>query len=166
MKKAIISVFSIMFVILIASCALIDSKQTIISDEKNSVNLEGVNISGLSIGSNINRADVSVFSAASRDIVGFDFLFEEVALNTSSEGEFTKIQGWISSGALLNINGNTLYSKDEIIKELGDNHNNYWFDKEQSLRAITYTDRGNKTNLSLIFSDIEETLIWVILSRM
>jgi len=76
------------------------------------------------------------------------------------------IQGWASSGVIFKINGITFDTLAQITEELGGHHNDYWFDREQSMRAITYADIENDISLTVVYFDFDYALVWIILTYM
>lgn len=50
---------------------------------------------------------------------------------------------------------------------LGDAHNDYWYDREQGLRAVTYRDQALGIGATFVYSIAEgQPLVWFVLSRL
>ena len=114
----------------LTACVLLDSSQSVDYRNIASTYLVGVDIAGLRPGLNVSEIDMTVFTATERDILQFDFLFEEIGLIADSNGNITTIQGWISEGVSFSINGKAFDTVAQIIEELGEHYNHYWYDRE------------------------------------
>jgi len=155
-----------MLAISLVACTLFDSNQAVYVRNISSTYLGSVEIAGLQLGTNINGIDFTSFTATERNILWFDYLFEEVGFIVDADENLTTIQGWISSGATFEINGMTFDTLMQITEELGGHHNDYWFDREQSMRAVTYADMQSGVSLTAVYFDFNDELVWVILTYM
>jgi len=164
MRKLIFLLLLLAVVYSLTACVLLDSNQSVDNRNIASTYLGNVEIAGLQLGININDIDLTVFTITGRDIPKFDFLFEELGLILDSNENLATIQGWISEGIIFSISGKTFITVEEITNELGEHYNSYWYDREQSMRAVTYADIENNISLTLIYFDFDDTLVWVVVT--
>ena len=163
MRKIIFLSVTLFFLIFMTAC---DSGQRIrIDNNTPSTNLSDIYIESLKIGNDINNADMSIFTHTQSQNDFFSFWFKEIAFKSTDNGVITEIFIREPDEIDYFINGkNDLKTIEQITDELGQNYNEYQYDRQQSLRAITYTDRENKINFTLVYSDYDNNLIWLILN--
>ncbi len=128
-----------------------DSGQTVKRDALPSTNLSGVNIGGLVIGANADEA----------------YLAEGISVETNTEVIVHSVRYSVNDGGAtpFSVNGtDSPRSIDEIVALLGQNHNDYWFDREQSVKAYTYYDGESEIYATFAFDNNSKVLVWVILS--
>jgi len=162
MGKLKLLMILLVFIFLLISC---DSGQSVDNRNIASTYLGNVNIAELQLGASINDIDLTVFLPTERNNVRYTYLFEEIGLITDTDGKLIYIHGWVlEAGVDFSINGKTLNTIAQITEELGEHYNDYWFDREQSMRAVTYTDKENNINLTLVYFEFNDALVWIILS--
>ena len=169
MRKA---VFAVVFPLLfsLTTCAFFDSSQTVRTGDVSSTYLGGVTIAELQLGDNINEVDLSCFTPTGHDHVRYDYVFNEILFYTDSYGNFTEILGRLVwglgyEGVSFSVYGNEFDTLQQVKGELGEHYNDYWFDREQGMRAVTYADRENGINFTIVYSNYDESVWWVILTR-
>ena len=170
MRKGIFAVILMPILLFLTACAFFDSSQTVRAGDISSTYLGDVRIAGLRLSDNINDVDLSLFTPTGRDHVRFDYVFNEILFYTDSYGNFTQIWGilvWgeVYEGVSFSVNGNEFNTLEQLKNELGEHYNDYWFDRELGMRAITYADRENGINFTIAYSNYDGEFIWVILSE-
>ena len=137
--------------VILLSLSACDSGQTVRRDVLPSTNLSNVNIGGLVIGEN---ADESYLAEGLSVEANADVLVQSIRYSVN-DGDATRFS----------VNGTeSPRSINEIVALLGQNHNDYWFDREQSIRAYTYYDGESEIYATFAFDNNSKDLIWVILS--
>jgi hypothetical protein len=165
--------FGILFIIFcIYTC---DSGQNIIVKQNLlSTNLSRIIISEIKIGNNIQDIDLSKYSSSiyKTDAKNI-YNFEELNITTDDDGIIIKIQcniyGYINDykkGTVLinNYDQKKFGTIKDIIDILGGNYYNYWYDKEQALKANTYIDKDNGINFTIVYDYNSQKIVWYIIS--
>ena len=170
LRKGVFSAFLMAVLLSLTACVFFDSSQAVRSGDISSTYLGGVTIAELRLGDNISEVDLSLFTPTGSDHVRFDYVFNEILFYTDSYGNFTQILGRLVwglgyEGVSFSVNGNELNTLEQLKDELGEYYNDYWFDREQGMRAITYADRENGINFTIAYSNYDGEFIWVILSE-
>ena len=157
---------SVVLLLLTIMSACRDGGQRINDSNLQSTDLSNIYIAGLTIGSNANDIDMSMFSHTESRNELYTFWFKEIAIKSDDDGLITKILAREPRENDYYINGkNDLLTVEQIKGELGQYHNDYRYDREQGLRAITYSDKENKIRFTLVYSDYDNSLIWLILDQ-
>ena len=175
MKK--ICSFGLLLLILMIALMACDSGQEIrLSNSLESTDLSGVEIEGMKIGISIEDVDLSRFTNAENRYADseYSYHFMEVRIAVDENGMITKIHG--TSFKCYDKQTTRAFSQgsskiDETISVLGNNFNNYWFDREQQIRANTYIDNESGISLTITYASYSSPpssdgqLIWVILAE-
>jgi hypothetical protein len=173
-KKLFSLVVFLMITFIVSAC---DSGQTVRTGNVDSTFLADVYIAGLQLGDNINDIDLSGFSPAYNESLRFDYSFQEIMFYVDTDGHLTKILGRMGVfhspreneyiGVTLSISGKELTTLSEIKYELGEQFYDYWYDREQNMRAATYTDKENNIIFTVVYMVNtmfgENAIPWVIL---
>ena len=159
MRKVILVSILLLVLSSITACTLFDSAQSIRSGNAQSTDLDNIDIAGLRLGLNRTEIDLTQFSPSIDVNSNFDIIFQDVRLKVDAVGDITYIHG-----VSVNINGDVFDNVEQIKTALGEHFNGYWFDREQDMRAVTYTDRENNITLTIVYSNTSNVFIWAILS--
>lgn len=172
MLKKFLIIGIVCFLLILSAC---DSNQKIKSENLTSTDLSSVNIDGIIIGQAINDVDLSEYTVVAANSVEQKenaYYFEELRIETDTDGIITKVQGNIYgymdnyNAIPFSVNGtDNLSSIDEVADLLGQNHNDYWFDKEQKIKAYTFYDDSGKFYATFAYDYNSNGLVWVILSK-
>jgi len=159
MRKVIFAAILMTILFSLTACFLLDSSQSVRSGNVQSTDLASIDIAGLRLGLNRNEIDLAQFSPSTAINSTYDIIFQEVRLRIGNVDDITYILGFS-----INIDGETFDNIEQIKMVLGEHYNEYSFDKEQDMRAITYTDRENNIALTIVYSNTSNAFIWAILS--
>ena len=175
MMKTVIFAMLMLILVCLASCGFF-SGQNVKTGNTVSTDLNAVEISGMTLGLNVNDVDLLQFTPSLSEIPLFDYIFEEIRLKIDENGNIAQItansvdirdeNGDIVQieGVSVDIGGRNFDSLEEIKSELGEHFHEYWFDWGQNMMAITYSDRENGIALTLVYIKTNNLLIWSILS--
>jgi len=171
MKKNTVIV-AILLIFVLSAC---NGGQKIKRENLTSTDLSAVNIDGISVDNVIDDIDLTKYTTVSADRFEAKentHYFEELKIETDANGSVKEVRGNIYGydaayeAVKFAVNGTDNPSSiDEVIKILGDNHNDYWFDKEQSIKAYTFYDGDNMIYGTFAFNYDSNELIWIILSK-
>ena len=171
MKKNVV-LTAIMLIFLLSAC---DSGQKIKREYLVSTDLSAVNIDGILLGDFVDQIDLTKYTDVDSD--SFEekentFYFQELHIETDVNGCIQEVRGNIYGyiaeyeSVLFSVNGiDNPASINEIVNILGQNHNEYWFDKEQKIKAYTFYDNNNMIYATFTFNDNSNELAWIILSK-
>jgi len=166
------TILLVCFLIFFSAC---DGNQKIKRENLQSTDLSYVNIDGIVLGTPIINVDFTKYTTEAPD--RFEqrentYYFRELHLETDSNGVIQKIKGntygYIDGHAVtpFAINGTVNISTiTEVVDLLGQNHNDYWFDRGQKLKAYTFYDDDSKVYVTFVYDYNSNGLVWVILSR-
>ncbi|MDR0999395.1 MAG: hypothetical protein LBL96_01095 [Clostridiales bacterium] len=161
MKKFCL-VFLALLLLAFAGC---DSHQTVkIDNGVQTTDLSDIEIDGLKIGTPIANADLTRYTKADISYSKYTYDYQEIRIAVNGYGLITGLQG--TAGIIpFSLNGHISPTKiSETIDILGKNHNNYWFDSEQKIKANTYIDKEHHISLTIAYSTMDNGLVWAILS--
>jgi len=162
----------VFFPLFLSTC---DGNQKIKRSNLPSTDLSYVNIDGIVLGTPIIDVDLAKYTAevpGRFEQKGNTYYFRELHIETDSNGVVQKIKGntygYIDGRAVtsFSINGtDNISTTNEVVELLGQNHNDYWFDREQKLKAYTFYDDDSKIYASFVYDYNSNGLVWFILSR-
>lgn len=174
-KKYNVKSTAICFFVMIALCLLLtacDSGQTVKREKLPSTDLSSVEVEGVSLGDSIHTVDLTQYTSLPEDSFKEEagvYRFEEIQLKTDENQEIQKIivsNNLENKTSIVSVQGeNENLTPQKIVNWLGENHNDYWFDREQNIKAYTYYDNNKKFYVTFTFNTQNESLVWVILSR-
>jgi uncharacterized protein YcfL len=172
MRKLFFTVLT--FLILIAGLTACGSGQQVkVNNNLQSTDLSGIEIQGLKIGVSIEDVDLSRYTAApsgQTSIAEYAWHFNEVDIAADEKNAITKIRS--GAFAYSNADDTLIFSQgssivDEVIDILGEDFENYWFDREQQIKANTYVDKEHGLSLTVTYDALstDNGLVWVILAK-
>ncbi len=164
MKKKVFILSIICILIFCSAC----SRQEIKREKLISTDLSFVSIDGISIGMPIKTVELSKYTTISADKLvnnkNTDY-FKGFHITTDDDGIIVLVKAIVGTDIQVFVNGVQPLLIDEVETLLGIHHNEYWFDREQRIKAYTYYDELNKIYATFAFSDFDNSLVWVILSK-
>ncbi|WP_099205998.1 hypothetical protein [Scatolibacter rhodanostii] len=168
-KSMVWLLFTIIFCFLLSAC---DSGQTVNRKEPVSTDLSVVQIEGVEIGVSIDTIDLEKYTPLPADTFTEEpnvYRFEEMQFETDGNKQIQKItisNNFENKTALFSIKGeNENLTIQKVVELLGKNYNDYWYDREQKIKAYTYHDEAKEMYATFTFNTDYKDLIWVILSR-
>jgi hypothetical protein len=131
-----------------------------------SADLSGIALDGAQIGDSLNDINVDKYTLSDRFPVKENTVnFEQWRVTTDENSNITSMFA-VCSEVELSIDSDTDYKMiDNVTNTLG-GANETWYDREQNLKGITYTDRNYSLQATFVFDDRSKAIIWVILSRL
>ena len=148
-----------MFVALLALAVLVLSTCT-----KNiqSADLSHITFNGVSIGDNFEQINTDEYTVKQNVSNHYAYNFEEWRISIDN-GIITDIMASFGQ-ASISINGKeNCGSIDEIIAILGEKYNSSWYDREQSLMQIQYSDKDNGIRCAFVYDKNSDNLVWGIM---
>lgn len=132
-------------------CIGCSSEGKVKRDKPESTDLTAVNVNEIVLGVSSKSLDLTKYSAVPNEQTADD------------DGVVTLIKGIVGPGTRVNVNDLQPLSISEVVEKLGSNYNEYWFDREQNIKAYTYYDEIQK--IYATFATFHDNLIWLILNE-
>ena len=148
MKKGILA---LSIILLLGLCTGCNSEGKVKRDKPQSTDLTAVNVNEIVLGVSSKNLDLTKYSAVPNEQTADD------------DGVVTLIKGIVGPGTRVNVNDSQPLSISEVVEKLGSNYNEYWFDREQNIKAYTYYDEIQK--IYATFATFDDNLIWLILNE-
>lgn len=128
-----------------------------------SVDLSQIFFDGVSIGDSFEQIETDNYTPTTRYPEDDNtYSYEEWRIFVTDD-TITEI---IASFGQINIliNGKEdCTSVNDIVSVLGENYNSSWYDKEQSLMQMQYSDKSNKIQCIFVYDKNSNNLIWGII---
>ncbi len=155
------------FLLILSAC---DSGQTVKHNDLTSTDLSSVNVDNIVVGQAISDINLTKYTAVNDSFEKKEgtYYFEELHIETNTDGIIQSIQGNLGNDNTIpfSINGtDNLQSINEVAELLGQNYNDYWFDREQGIRAYTYFDSESSIYATFAYHNNSRELVWVILTK-
>lgn len=163
MKKGILA---LSIILLLGLCTGCSSEGKVKRDKPQSTDLTAVNVNEIVLGVSSKSLDLTKYSAVPNEQTADEKntqYFEELQITTDDDGVVTLIKGIVGPGTRVNVNDSQPLSISEVLEKLGSNYNEYWFDREQNIKAYTYYDEIQK--IYATFATFDDNLIWLILNE-
>lgn len=163
MKKRILALSIILMLIFCTGCS---NEGQVKRDKIATTDLSAVNVNEIVLGISVESLDLTKYTVVPKEQTADETntkYFEEMVITTDNSGIITSVKGIVGTGTKVSVNNSQPSSVDEIIEQLGTNYNEYWFDREQNLKAHTYYDETNE--IYATFVSFDSNLVWLILSE-
>lgn len=163
MKGKILLLYTMLIMIFCTACSSEGQVKKVTSE---STNLSDVNVNDIVLGVSGSSLDLSKYTTIPIEQTAGDkntLYFEELQITTNNDGIVTLVKGIVGDGTQVNVNNSQPTSINEVISQLGTNYNEYWFDREQNIKAYTYYDNTKK--MYATFAAFDNNLIWLILNQ-
>ena len=126
-----------------------------------SVDLSQVTFEGVSVGDNFEQIDTDKYTVKQNASSDYTYNYEEWRISVDN-GAITEIMASFGQVSI-SINGKEdCRSVDDIISVLGENYRSSWYDREQSLRQIQYSDKENGIQCAFVYDKNSSDLVWAI----
>ncbi len=131
-----------------------------------STELNNIFIDNLNIGSSIKKINLNKYTESNAFLGDYMCKFEEIIIDSKNNkinylfGKFDENRIVISVNDKRNLN-----YIDEIKQILGDNYKEKWKDREQNLKKYIYFDKINNIKAEFVYVSFDESLVWIILSK-
>lgn len=144
--------------------------QTVKTDDLSSTNLASIYIDGIVIGQSIDDIDLTSYIVAKDSFEQNEnaYYFEELHIETNADGIIQNIRCNLSGDntvPFLAAGEANLKTINDVVKLLGQNHNDYWFDRGQGLKAHTYHDGESGIYVTFAYHNNSGELVWAILNK-
>ncbi|MDD3243487.1 MAG: hypothetical protein PHD32_07180 [Eubacteriales bacterium] len=152
--------------LLLALCTACSGEGAVRTEKNASTDLSQVALDEIALGGSVQSLDLTKYTPASGEENADSantHSFEEVQIKTDPSGTITFVKGILGTGIQARVNGAQPSSLREAIELLGSNYHEYWFDREQNLKACTYYDAASKSYAT--FVSFDDGLVWLILSQ-
>ena len=152
MKKIWVALFALT-VLTLSAC----------SNEVQSVDLSQITFDGVFIGDTFEQIETEKYTISTRYPESDNtYNYEEWRISVDNDA-ITKIIASFGQVSI-SINGKEdCSSVDDIINILGENYNSSWYDKEQSLMQIQYSDKENAVRCIFVYDKNSNNLVWGIM---
>ena len=156
---------------MMADCMLLKEKNTTnIPDGLSSeyewwlADLSQITFDGKTIGDTLEQTELAKYTPKTNLPSGYSHNYEEWRL-TIADDKITEIMATFGE-IEISINGKTNFTTiDDIISDLGWNYQSSWYDREQGLEQIEYTDEDNHLRAAFIYNKNSNQLVWLIYRR-
>ena len=131
-----------------------------------STELNNIFIDNLNIGSSIKKINLNKYTESNAFLGDYMCKFEEIIIDSKNNkinylfGKFDENRIVISVNDKRNLN-----YIDEIKQILGGNYKEKWKDREQNLKEYIYFDKINNIKAEFVYVSFDESLVWIILSK-
>ena len=156
--KKILSLFgSLFFVILFISCG----------NSLENTDLSNIKLDNMQVGDIISEKDLSKYNNSDRYGTKTKYTFEEICIDVDNKEAINYLFARFDEDYInISINNkNNLKLIKHIENILGNNFKDKKYDSEQQLREHIYIDEVNNIKARFIYSQYDDILRWIILSK-
>ena len=131
-----------------------------------STELNNIYIDNLNIGSSIKKINLNKYTESNECLGDYTCEFEELIID-SKDNKINYLFGRFDENkTVISVNSRRdLRSINEISETLGVNYKEKWKDRELKLKQHVYFDNRNNIKAEFIYSTFDDSLVWVILSK-
>ena len=129
-----------------------------------STNLSQITFDSVTVGDSLGQLDTSRYTVKENVSDRYTYNYEECRVSEQN-GIITEIMA--TFGAMtVSINGTEdCHTVDDIIGVLGENYHSSWYDREQSLMQIRYSDRDHGLECAFVYNKNSSSLVWAIMKN-
>lgn len=127
--------------------------------------LSDIKLDGISIREDISTVDLSKYAESDKYSGDYKYKFDNLVINTDND-EVIYLFAPFDSDIKITVNGkDAINIINDVIDILGNNYESSVYDREQHLSCYSYFDHVNKTRADFVYSDFDDTLVFIYLSR-
>lgn len=153
MKKILFSLF-LLPMLALSSC----------TNDIQSIDLSQITFDGISIGDDFEQIETDKYTPKDNASGSYNHNYEELRFSVDN-GSIIEILASFNQVSI-SINGKEdCHSVDDIINTLGEDYNSSWYDKEQSLMQIRYSDKENGLQCVFVYDKNSNNLVWGIMQE-
>lgn len=132
-----------------------------------STELNNIYVDNLNIGSSIKKINLNKYTESNNYLGDYTCKFEELIID-SKDNKINYLFGRFDENrTVISVNSRrNLRSINEVSDILGENYKEKWKDRELKLKEHVYFDNRNNIKAEFIYSIFDDSLVWVILSKM
>ena len=132
-----------------------------------STELNNIYVDNLNIGSSIKKINLNKYTESNNYLGDYTCKFEELIID-SKDNKINYLFGRFDENrTVISVNSRrNLRSINEVSDILGENYKEKWKDRELKLQEHVYFDNRNNIKAEFIYSIFDDSLVWVILSKM
>ena len=129
-----------------------------------STNLSQITFDSVTVGDSLKQLDTSRYTVKENVSDRYTYNYEECRVSEQN-GIITELMA--TFGAMtVSINGTEdCHTVDDIIGVLGENYHSSWYDREQSLMQIRYSDRDHGLECAFVYNKNSSSLVWAIMKN-
>ena len=134
------------------------------SSDVPSTDLSQVAFDGITVGDPLELLETDRYTVKENVSDRYTYNFEECRVSEKN-GIITELMA--TFGAMtVSINGTEdCHTVDDIIGVLGENYHSSWYDREQSLMQIQYSDREHRLECAFVYNKNSNSLVWAIMKN-
>lgn len=131
-----------------------------------STELNNIYIDNLNIGSSIKKINLNKYTESNKCLGDYTCNFQELIIDSKDNrinylfGRFDENKTIISINARRNLR-----NINEVSEILGLNYKEKWKNRDLKLKQHVYFDNRNNIKAEFIYSDFDDSLVWIILSK-
>ena len=132
-----------------------------------STELNNVFIDNLNIGSSIQNINLKKYTESNRYSGDYMCKFEELIID-SKDNKINYLFGRFDENkTVISVNGRrNLRNINEVSEILGLNYKEKWKNRDLKLKQHVYFDNRNNIKAEFIYSTFDDSLVWIILSKL
>lgn len=156
--KNVFSLFVLLFFMFVATACSNDIENT---------DLSNIRLDNMKIGDIISEKILSKYTTSDRYSKKAKYRFEEICIDVDNKEEINYLFAKFDEDYIeININDTNNFEKIEDIENiLGNKFEDKKYDSEQLLREHIYVDEVNNLKAEFIYSESDDILRWIILSK-
>ena len=154
MKRTLFTVLIALIVFVFSACGT----------DIQSVDLSQITFDGVAVGDSIDQVETEKYTEKSNVKNDFTYNFEEWSL-LAKDGTITEIKASFGEVTVSINETENCTSVDDITSALGENCKSSWYDKEQGLMQLEYSDKENGLKCSFVYDKNGNNIVWGIMQK-